>query len=326
MRFPVFGVVLIFALRNATAWADEETMMETQALPFFKTELATREISLGRPFEMCVIARHRKSTRIVWPATLELGDAFETGARRQKSNVLEADLMRSELCYQLTIFDTAIDSVPAIAIAYDLGTGEPLVRESAARAVRVLEQISGDNPSLRAPAELVSVPVRDWRVLALFGALAVAFALATARWLWRRRPAQVATDLVSEERLDVLSPHEEALAKLSALESRGALDVEELKPCYLEMSEILRSYLGRRFEFSALDLTTAEIRSRLASVAGAEEWLKTVVGWLSRCDLVKYANSVADPDEAREALYAARVLIDRTKKLDHDRPREIARA
>jgi hypothetical protein len=122
-----------------------------------------------------------------------------------------------------------------------------------------------------------------------------------------------------------LPPHEEALGKLKALEASGALDAPALKPTYLDMSEIFRDYLGRRFGFSSLDLTTSEMRTRLEAAPGCEEWQEAIFAWLSRCDLIKYANSAADPDEARDALYRARRLIESTKEKPEPQ-KEAARA
>ena len=91
------------------------------------------------------------------------------------------------------------------------------------------------------------------------------------------------------------------------------LDQEDRKPAYLAMSEILRAYIGRRYGFPALDLTTEEIRRDLVARPDAAHASDLVCGWLERSDLVKFAGYDATPDEARQALYDARIFIDRTR-------------
>ena len=109
------------------------------------------------------------------------------------------------------------------------------------------------------------------------------------------------------------SAHEEALARLTEVEASGALDAEDRKPAYLEMSEILRAYIGRRFGFPALDLTTGEIRRELETRPDGAGAADLVYGWLEHGDMVKFAGYDASPDEARQSLYEARIFIDRTR-------------
>lgn len=320
----MFGLLLL--LHGRELHADDADSVAMHTLPIFEARIESSDVSLGRPFELCLLGRHRRSTRVLWPESLELGDAFEQRARRVSSRSLGPAVVRSELCVEILVFDTATREIPALAIPYDLGTGQSLTRSSAALPLRVLSEVGADDASLRAPASPLPLMVRDWRRLGVVAGIAIVLGIVLGTWRWRRKRKAHRKVMDLLEPVAERSVHEEALARLAVLESSGALDSDELKPCYLEMSEILRSYLGKRFGFTALDLTTAEIRSRLVSVDGSEAWLESAMSWLSRCDLVKYAKTAADQDEAREALYAARRLIDSTRDVESGRRREVSRA
>ncbi|MBL4632881.1 MAG: hypothetical protein JKY56_03365 [Kofleriaceae bacterium] len=123
----------------------------------------------------------------------------------------------------------------------------------------------------------------------------------------------------------VLSPEDEAYAAFDKLEASGGMSLESTL-VYLRMSEILRRYLGRRFEIPALDLTSTEIRSRLSHVENSYQWLGALESWLKTGDSVKFANLRVSAEEAGVSLQAARILVDRSKEIDNERPREIARA
>jgi len=97
------------------------------------------------------------------------------------------------------------------------------------------------------------------------------------------------------------------------VEGSGLLDDADRKPAYLAMSEILRTYIGRRWGFSALDLTTEEIRQNLVTRSGSGAAADMVCPWLENSDFVKYARYDASPEEARQALYEARLFIERTR-------------
>jgi hypothetical protein len=89
----------------------------------------------------------------------------------------------------------------------------------------------------------------------------------------------------------------------------GALEAEDRKPAYIELSEIVRVYLGRRYEFPALDSTSSEIRAYLRRRAGTEAALEILDDWLRVSDMVKYAGYQPPEEEARAAVAEARELI-----------------
>ena len=151
----------------------------------------------------------------------------------------------------------------------------------------------------------------DWTVLYALAGLAGAAALIALVWLVRsarRRAVAVAVERADER----AAPRDEALARLVELEAAGALDSDDLEPAYTSLSEIVRAYLGRRFEFPALDWTTgeidAELRQRPETAALADE----LKAWFATCDAAKFADYPSSPDEARAALYQARRIVQRS--------------
>lgn len=94
-----------------------------------------------------------------------------------------------------------------------------------------------------------------------------------------------------------LPPHEEALERLRSLLGSGLWERGEAKAFYVELSDILRLYLERRFGLPALRLTTPGLvrEMRLAEIdAEAARDARFV---LETADLVKFARLV--PDESR---------------------------
>jgi hypothetical protein len=107
-------------------------------------------------------------------------------------------------------------------------------------------------------------------------------------------------------------PGEEALARLDELEASGALEADDRKPAFIELSEIVRIYLGRRYGFPALDSTTSEIKAHLRRRTGTEAALEILEEWLRVSDLVKYAGYQPPVEEAANAAARARELVIRT--------------
>jgi hypothetical protein len=145
-----------------------------------------------------------------------------------------------------------------------------------------------------------------WLVIALVGGGAIALGLSSL-WLlrgWRAR-----------RRIAVkVSAYEEAVGKLRSLEARGAPAAEQADAWFVELSAIVRSYLERRYEIRAPELTTEEfllVASRAPELTGAHR--TQLSQFLERCDRVKFAGYRPDSGESIDTLAAARAFVEDTR-------------
>jgi len=282
------------------------------------------DVGLGEPFTLTASVDHAVGTTVEWPTALKLGPGIEALRREVFPPEQTGERVLSRAAFAVVVFERNTKLVPT----FDVTLRSPVGREVLATpslAIAIRSTVTKESATLRSSRAPLEAPVRNWNLLlGLLAACACVALIVFVVWAKRQRGNRVAT--VSA--VSVASPHEEALRALDAMEASGRLDSEELKTVFHEMSEIMRAYLGRRFEFPALDQTSSEIRSRLKSCEGSHEWGPAVNTWLGRCDLVKYAGAEVDADEARTALYSARVLVERTKEdaVAQDRPTEVARA
>jgi len=104
----------------------------------------------------------------------------------------------------------------------------------------------------------------------------------------------------------------EKLDRLGGLLAEGG----DLRPFYFELSEAIREYLGGRFGFESLEMTTEELVAAMRrvplesarGVVGSE-----IEGWLSSCDLVKFAKVSPSAEQARGALETAIRMVAATR-------------
>jgi hypothetical protein len=105
-------------------------------------------------------------------------------------------------------------------------------------------------------------------------------------------------------------PDEVAMEKLRALRAAGNFSVDGYRPFYFAVAEILRAYLGGRYGFDSLELTTTELMSELEKRA---PHLVTPDGEVARflgdTDLVKFARSGSTEGAALAALDAAQAIV-----------------
>ncbi len=113
------------------------------------------------------------------------------------------------------------------------------------------------------------------------------------------------------------SAYDEAIAKLRALETRGAPSAETADAWFVELSSIVRSYLERRYEIRAPELTTEEFlqeASRASAVSAEHRALLTQ--FLERCDRVKFAGYRPEAQESIDSLAAARAFVEDTRLVE----------
>jgi hypothetical protein len=109
--------------------------------------------------------------------------------------------------------------------------------------------------------------------------------------------------------------HEVALEKLSVLRDRQLEKQGAFGALYTELSEILREYLGGRWRFDSLDMTTTELLAAMGAQKLEYQCCQDLTLALQDFDLVKFAKVV--PQEAQAAADLARVVqfVERTREV-----------
>ncbi len=283
--------------------------------------VVTEQVTLGTPFTIEILASYSSRKTLRWPVVLDLSPTLVELSRKSAA-LVEDGITRNRLEVQLVALDTGRLELASLAVELEDAEGSSVTIRSDAFSIEVHEVISSQGQAVRPLAAPFAVIVRQayWRwKLAIGGVLLVFLAI----WIVAGR--SMGESQAVKPVAIVLSPEDEAYAAFDKLEASGEMSLE-ITLAYLRMSEILRRYLGRRFEIPALDLTSTEIRSRLSNVENSYQWLGALEDWLRTSDLVKFANLPVSAEEAGVSLQAARVLVDRSKEIENQRPREIASA
>jgi hypothetical protein len=105
-------------------------------------------------------------------------------------------------------------------------------------------------------------------------------------------------------------PWDEALAALGKLPAEDWLESGSFKHYYYTVSEILKRYLTRRFNFPAIDQTTTEILRAMKAAKTPER--EGFGEFFQRADMVKYAKFVPPAAEAATVVTTARELVKTT--------------
>lgn len=202
---------------------------------------------------------------------------------------------------------SAGDASPATDNAAASG-GNVIATESEATTITIRSVLPADTQATQLEAKPVRPPVAlpmDRRVVALICASAALLALllvALVVWLVRRSRAAAARPVPPPPLLD---PDEEALRALAEMEMTGAAEHDTANALYTRLSFVLRRYLGRRYRFDALDMTSGELLGTLERGGWGEELWRLLRADLAEADFVKFARHA--PPRARRAEAIARV-------------------
>ena len=162
---------------------------------------------------------------------------------------------------------------------------------------------AGATNDIRGIQPPVQIPLGWLWAIWLLGLLALA---ALAWWYWRRRRQKPAA-VVSAP---VVPAHTRALQRLEV--ALGLLDQPEA--FVVAVSSAVREYLEDRFVFRAPERTTEEFLVELRRTELLSETQKQVLaGFLTQCDLVKFARYEPGVAELRQLHQAAVNLVEETQ-------------
>ncbi len=271
------------------------------------------KVQLGEPFHVWITVLHRPDMTISLPPDAKLAGTFEVMNRVETAEKQPDGLEKS--VYDLTIagFQVGKQAFPALEVGYTVNNELRRVTTDAIE-IEVLSVVGDGKEELRPIAPPVAVLQKDYTVAWIAGGVAAALVLMAFGW-WlatrMRRRRRIHSDPTLAAR--ALPAEEYALERLRALARSGQLETDDLRPVYFTLSEIVREYLGRRFGFDALELTSAELLDTLDRRAGNLAVRGDIAAWLEDGDLVKYAGVPANKDEATRALEAAISIVERTR-------------
>lgn len=249
---------------------------------------------------------------VVLPANLDLGP-FSELSRALDEKDLGDGKMRRDFNLRVAAYEPGAVEIPSVELTYFGQDGTVKSVRTQAVPITIASLLANEpEPKLKENADSVHVVQRDYLLAYIAGGIAAAglgalLALLIRRRLRNRKPAAPPPP--------PRPAHEVAMEKLDKL---GALLAEggDLRPFYFQLSETIREYLGGRFGFDSLEMTTEELVATMRRVSLGNAWgvlESEIEGWLSACDLVKFAKISPSAEQARGALETAIRMVAATR-------------
>ncbi len=311
----------LVVLSSPLAWADDGGLPDAEvaaALPSPDAPTVTAradraEARVGDPVHLSITAIGAIGTPVILPENTDLSPFTELERRLDEKDLGDGK-MRREFNLTIAAYEPGEIRIPAVEVTYFGKDGQVLTARTQPIPFKISSLLANEpEPKLKDNAAPVPVIQRDYLLLYIAGGLVAAGLGALVALLVRRRLRRRVKQVIAPPPRPA---HEVALERLDRLGASLA-STSDLRPFVFELSEIIREYLGGRFGFESLELTTEELVLKLRRRVSVEDMpglvLGEVEGWLSGCDLVKFARIAPTAAEARGALETAIRIVESTR-------------
>lgn len=279
-------------------------------------------VRVGDRFSLTVVAEHTFVEDPIFPAT-EAGEEFfgdlevlaVQGAGSRLASDAVAGTRIDSLIYEVTTFALDTAFVPSVPVFFVVDEDTSFFA-SYPITLPIISLVPEDAEGIRDLAPIAEFPINPWPWI--LGILLFIALTAGLYYYWQRRRALLA-NTVYEAPVPRISPLEEAIQRLRTLEKSAKLQEEsQIKPFYVELTEILRVYLSRRLGINAMESTSYELLGDLNQLVKKDkvssESLHLTKRVLNVADLVKFADMLPAAEVGHQAFREARKILDEVEE------------
>ena len=152
--------------------------------------------------------------------------------------------------------------------------------------------------------------IRGYLLWGLLAAIGLAL-LAAGVLCWLRRRGSTLGGLFAA--VPALPPHVEAIRALEELHNRKLWQNNRHKQYYSGLTDILRTYIARRWEIGAMEMTSDEIIAAMRSIELPDKARADLTAILRDADLVKFAKATPDAGQNEADYLKAYYFVEETK-------------
>ncbi len=278
-------------------------------------------LNINQPANMVISIPVFNDSIIKSIEVVEIGKPDTTFQNNNLINILQK--------YRITSFDTGLHYIPPITIEYETN-GLKEKQMSNSLALMVINPFNNVDPEkglfdIKSPintpfslAELLRF--LPWVVATML--LSSLLVLAIHWWLKRRNPLK---DFLFKEKPKDL-PHVIALKELERIKDEKIWQKGQTKLFYSQVTDTVRTYMERRYNFPAMEQTTPEILNSLKFIEIPDDkLLPKMKQILETADLAKFAKYEPLADENDFNLLSAFFFVNQTKQEVLKSPEEAAK-
>lgn len=302
----------IFLLFGIFASAQNEVRMS----------VSPKKIKIGEQAKLTIRYQYEpgeKETNIIWPefndTLMSKVEVLEKGLVETKKVKSESkpDLLERSQTLTITSFDSGYYAIPPVQLIVNEDTllSNPILLEvhtvnvDTTKQFKQIKDIYETELSLGDYLRMIGNWFKDNLYILLPILVAIIVLLYYFWWRKRKLPVEKAPEVI-------IPPHIIALEQLKLLETKKLWQNGMIKEYYIEMTDILRTYIEKRFLIHAMEQTTDEIMQQLRLTDISEISKLTLIPVLKLSDLVKFAKENPVGIENEEMMQRAKDFVTST--------------
>lgn len=289
--------------------------VSAQDLPQIRAKVDTTTILLGDQIHLRYEVEQKEGQSLEFPAFTDtivskmevLGDAVIDTIQKEDKSFLRAS-------YLITSFDSGEYKIPRFPVLLQQAEKkDTLLTPAVSLVVANMKLKSKDGiidiqEPYKAPITLAEVT--PW-ILGFLVVVSLILIILYGVYRYKNKKPFFSGPLEPEE------PYEEKAERLlNALKEQIPEEKQQVKPFYVDLTDIIREYLSHRFLVSTLELTTDEIIDTLRNIEQTAEYkheLKDIEQVLRLADMVKFAKYLPDESDHPKQLNICLSFVEQTK-------------
>ena len=274
------------------------------------TDISQDTLTIGDRIELTVSLIVPKDAQIIPPETdAGFGNFTVKSWDTKKTERNASDSIAFK--YLLTTYTVEQCSIPALPfVEVNEDGGDTLYSDTIPmRVISVITGNKGDTIRLKdiKPQQIAGKPSFLWFwVFFIIGMIASGIYVGRYFWLQSRKPPPPPPPK---------PPYEEAIEALAMLEGKQLLTKGLLREYVFELSDILKRYMGRRFNSNAAEYTTEEILEWIQTAPFDKKLIQPMEWFFDYTHPVKFAKVIPEVVTVKKLYDAAKSFIENTRPI-----------
>ena len=277
--------------------------------PIVNARIAATQIAVGDQVKLFIEASHAPAQgRLQWANIPDTFNSLEIVEKGKIDTTKQGDVITYKQRLLITGFDSGIFKVPAFAFSVIPNSGTPYILQTDSFQVLVQTLPVDTTKPFIGIKEIIAVKSswRDYIWLIIGGLIFIGLAIFVFIYFFKNKKTPMPAT-VPKGPVETLQ--EKTLRLLNELESRQLWQSDRVKEYYIELSDILRSYIEERFRTPALELTTREFLKSIKKHPEMSRQYNQLSFILNTSDLAKFAKAQPLPHEHEHSMEMTREFI-----------------
>jgi hypothetical protein len=272
-----------------------------------KTSVDATAVTIGDLVTVKLSVKHPETLKIAFPPVgISLGEWTVLRSKQLPPTKLPDGNIEDNLELQLAAYKTGDFEVPALSVETVKSSGAKEVLASEPIKIAVQSVLTGKQDTLKDLKPQAEIEP-DYKPFLFFLAALAAAAYLVYRFIQYFRRRTKAPVLKPERTRSAEEIAREAIERLLA---RKLVEQGHFKQFYLELSEIIKRFLGSNLGVHSLERTTEEFTRDLRAVSVPSAQYRMIREFLEDCDLVKFAKYRPGAAEVEQIIARSRAMID----------------